>query len=303
MFKGFFCHITGEPRSPEACLACCRQGGLIDTQGLPCPFTEPILRGLIESHQPRGLLGYSATEISGCLRKIRLQEETDYYVHPRQAYWAFRGRLIHALLEQAYAGDPAVLTEHRFYADIDGQLFTGQIDLYEPEPQRLVDYKTTREVPKPLKRYTCPCGTVLRETPWEYHKGAQVTCPACGQEWPAESLTPQVMPPQPYPSHVRQLNLYAWLLVRNGYPVRQAELVYLDMSEPLRLPVALWPLEETERYLKARLAALHQVGPDGFPTGVKDDPAENWLCRFCPVAETCFRLASENGNSRSMPAE
>ncbi len=295
MFKGFLCHVTGAPCAPDECLACSLTGGRIAANGLPCPFTPPILRGIIAANQPRELLGYSATEISGCLRKARLQEQADYYLAPGQAYWAFRGQLAHALLEQAHTGDPGVILEKRFYADIDGLLFTGQVDLFYLERRLLVDYKTTREVPKPTKRYECSCGALLREGR-TFRKGTSVACPVCGLEWPVEALKPTILPPQPHLSHVRQLNLYAWLLAQNGLEVAKAELVYLDMSEPLRLPVELWPLEETERYLKERLALLHSPGPDGLPAGIQEDSEENWLCRYCPVAAICLanRQAAEN---------
>lgn len=289
MFKGFICHITGAAISPDACLQCSLAGGCADAKGQWCPFTPPIVRGLIESNQPRNLLAYSATELSGCTRKVRLQEQVDFFLKPSEAYWAFRGRLVHSILEYAHQ-DTGVMREQRFYAEIGEHLFTGQVDLFYPDRRHLVDYKTTKEVPRWGKMYICPqCETTLRESKWGFKKGTKVTCGACGAVHQADALQPMLVPPAPYDGHVRQLNLYAWLLRQHGYTVETAEVVYIDMSQPLRLGVPLWPEEQTLAYLQERFAALEEVGPDALPEGVWGDEDEKWQCNYCPVAAECQR--------------
>ncbi len=288
MFQGFVCHITGAPVGPEECLACSLAGGLQDAEsGQWCPFTPPIVRGLIASNQPRGLVGYSATELIGCPRKVILREQEDYWVEPGQAYWAFRGQLAHSIVELTHQ-DPGVILEERYYTDLDGMVLTGQVDLLYTQRQHLVDYKTTKRVPQPRKRYSCPeCGTLLRETPYNYRRGTKVTCPECKVTHNSNDLTPQVTPPRPYDGHIQQLNVYRWLLAKNGLPVATAEIVYLDMSEPLRLPVPLADPEITEAMLRERLDGLLERGPDGLPPGVWDDEEETWQCDYCTVAAQC----------------
>lgn len=296
MFKGFVCHITGAPVAPEECLACSLAGGLQDAEsGQWCPFTPPIVRGISASNQPRGLLAYSATELLGCPRKVILREQEDFWVKPAQAYWAFRGHLAHGIVELGHH-DPGVILEERYYGDLDGQLLTGQVDLLYTARRHLVDYKTTKQVPQNLKRYVCPdCGSLLRETQWAYKKGSSVTCGACGAVHNANDLHAQAVPPRPYTGHTQQLNIYRWLLAQNDIPVDTAEIVYLDMSEPLRLPVPLWDLTATEDFLRARIAALQARDANDLPAGIWDDPEEEWQCRYCPTTAACraYRDAAE----------
>lgn len=290
-FRGFVCDITGEQVSPEACLDCAERGGGRQGDRL-CPFTPPILKGLIDGHQPRNLMGYSATELSGCPRKVILKEEVDYWVAPRQAYWAFRGRLAHALLEAA--NDPErALCEQRFYAEVEGVLVTGQPDVVYPEQGLLVDYKTTKQVPRPHWRYACPdCGQVIRENGWKARKGSQLTCPSCAGTFAEKEIVPEERPAAAYDGHVQQVNVYRWLLACNGIPIDRAEILYLDMAEALRIAVPLWPLEETEIIVAAGLARLLELGDDGLPYGVQDDDRSNWECGFCPVADACREAAA-----------
>jgi len=288
-FKGFICHVTGLTVTPEECLSCSLAGGLQDSEsGQWCPFTPPIVRGLIESNVPRGLLAYSATELLGCPRKVVLREQEDFWVKPNQAYWAFRGKLAHSIVELGHQ-DPDVVLEERFYADLAGMVVTGQVDLLYTAKRHLVDYKTTKQVPQNLKRYTCPaCGSLLRETQWAYKKGSTVQCGACGAVHNANDLQAQVTPPHPYDGHVQQLNIYRWLLAQNNIPVATAEVIYLDMSEPLRLPVPLWDLRDTEDFLFDRLRAIQERGLDGLPEGVWGNPDEEWQCNYCPVKAVCI---------------
>jgi len=288
-FQGFICHITHEALSPEACLACAQAGGAANGETL-CPFTPPLIRGLIRSNQPRGLLAYSATELTGCPRKTLLKEHVPYWLDPAKAYWAFRGQLAHAILEQESDQTHALL-EQRFYAQVSDWLITGQPDVVYPDTRKLVDYKTTKQVPQPRKCYTCPdCAHVIRENPWAARKGTALTCFQCG--WTGQAGTdiqPSETPPVPYAGHIQQVNVYAWLLAQNGIAVETAEILYLDMSTPLRLPAPLWEPEDTLALIQEGLARLTTTGPDGLPYGVQDDAEANWECRYCPVTAQCAR--------------
>lgn len=294
MFAGFLCTISDEPVTPEACLICALQGGGRRGATL-CPFTPPLVRGLIESNQPRGLEGYSATELSGCPRAVVLKASVDYWLKPGNAYWAFRGQLAHALLERA--GADGAVCEQRFFARMGETVISGQPDVVYPDPGRLVDYKTTREVPASRLRYTCACGRILRESPWRVRKGATLDCPECGAVYAPDDLTPQELPPAPYPGHVQQVNVYRWLLAQNGIAIECAEVLYLDMARPLRLPAPLWDLAETESVIETALYRLAETGPDGYPYGVQDDAEANWECRYCPVNAQCRQLQEANGHT------
>ncbi len=296
MFRGFLCELDESKVLPADCLACSHTR---QAQGLnTCHFPPPVVRGIVESSQPRKLQGYSATELIGCHRKVVLQDRADYWVKLSQAYWLFRGHLGHAIVEQ-YHGD-GVIAEERFYAEVDGMLITGQPDVVYPDDRLLVDYKTTKSVPKGRKRYTCTdCGAVIRENKWKARRGTTLAC-ECGVCHEAGvDIEPESLPPQPYDAHVAQLNVYAWLLAENDVVVESAQVVYLDMSAPLPVAVELWPLARTESFVRRQLAALLERDPrTGMPSGVRDDPGDNWQCDYCAVREQCESLRAEETLAR-----
>jgi CRISPR/Cas system-associated exonuclease Cas4 (RecB family) len=291
MFRGFLCELDESKVSPTDCLACSHRR---QVQGLnTCHFPPPIIRGIVESSQPRALRGYSATELIGCHRKVALKDRADYWVKPSQAYWLFRGHLGHAIVER-YHGD-GVIAEQRFYAEVDGMLVTGQPDVVYPDDRLLVDYKTSKRVPRERKRYTCTaCGAVVRENEWNARRGTTLAC-ECGVCYEAGvEIEPEVLPPQPYDAHVAQLNVYAWLLAENNVPVDSAQVVYLDMSAPLPVPVELWPLARTDAFVRRQLALLLERDPrTGLPSGVHDDPDDDWQCEYCCVREACEASRAE----------
>ena len=299
MFQGFKCHITGNHVEPDKCLACSLKGGL--TNGEPCPFTPPIVRGLIESNQPRNLPGWSVNELVGCPRKPVLAQKVDFHLEPSKAFWAFRGRLAHSIVELAHSDDE-VVAEVRMYGEIGGEMITGQPDVVYVNRKLIVDYKTTRQVPQPWKVYACTnCGTVIREGTFSVRKGMSLTCQECQTEYPDPKAILKVTPPRSYSGHVAQINCYRWLLAKgwpdlpagvtwpypNGVEVEAAELLYLDMSEPRRVPIELWSLEDTENYILGRLAAMNTLDADGLPTGAYTEQEDAWQCDYCALQPHC----------------
>jgi len=281
-WQGFLCELTGERVSPADCLACAQAGGGSRGDTL-CPWTPALIRGLTQNGKPRGLVAYSATELLGCLRKVRLQEETPFWTQPSALYARFRGQLGHTLLAGC-AGEGAVI-EERYYADLDGHLLTGQPDAVYPARKLVVDYKTTARLPGTWKVYRCPkCGYALYAGSGALR--AKRTCSACddGVEYTVRELALEESPPRPYGHHVQQLSLYRWLLAQNGIAITTGEIVYLDMSGVLRLRVALTPLEEVAAFLQERLAILTA---DELPPSIRKDDPEAWQCRYCDVAAAC----------------
>ncbi len=300
-FNGFTCTVTGTHVSPDDCLTCAAQGGREGADGLPCPLSAPVLRGIIENAQPRGLQAYSATELAGCPRQVVLQDQVPYDVDPEQAYWLFRGTLGHQIVEAYTHGDAIV--EQRLYATLNGMLLTGQPDVVYPDRRLVVDYKTTKRVPRDRKIYTCPdCGAVLRDSQWKARKRTQLTCPDCERQYRAGDLNYATQPPVPYDTHVSQLSIYRWLLHENGIAVEFGEIAYLSMARTLRLPVELWPLERTENYLAKRLQRLLDTGPDGLPCGVWDEPDAQWRCDYCAVKDACLQHYREQGRHAAVAA-
>lgn len=302
MFQGFVCHITHQRVSPDECLACSLAGGKKNGGVELCPFTPPVVRGLIESNEPRGLMAWSVTELLGCPRKVILKQQVDYWLKPSQAYWAFRGRLAHSIVEAGHH-DPGVIAETRFYAEVDGELVTGQPDIIYAERRHLVDYKTTRQAPQAWKVYTCrECGCIIREGTYKPRKGTSLTCKECLTVYDQPDDILQVQTRRPFSSHAIQLSCYRYLVMQ-GWPdgkvadalqryqplqIDTAELVYMDMSELVRVPVELWDLEDTELQLSVALQTLAH-GHEDLPAGVYDDPERKWECDYCCVSQNCPR--------------
>lgn len=94
-------------------------------------------------------------------------------------------------------------------------------------------------------------------------------------------------PGKTYAQHELQVNIYRWLVLPH-YPIDQLELVYLDMSEVRRTPVAVMDVHELMGWLVPRVKALKaaveggrlpdRVGPDGL-----------WQCNgYCSFTERCW---------------
>jgi CRISPR/Cas system-associated exonuclease Cas4 (RecB family) len=280
--------------STSNCYACALHGA---KDG--CHFTAPIVKGIAENSKDRGLNHLSVTELLGCLRKVVLKKEHDYWVKPSEAYWAFRGEIGHLAVERCAQG-PGMVAEERMQAVVDGFTVTGKPDVIYPDRRALEDYKTTKRVPGTYKAYTCSdCGTVIREGQWAVRRGQGLTCNACGHEYASKEVKSLLTegPPRPYDSHTAQVNLYALILAQNGIPIDSAQIVYLDMSQVLRVDVDLWPLEETERLAVDRIRALQE---NWIPAGVYDDEDENWQCRYCPIVTVCEAMRKENNLAASV---
>lgn len=119
----------------------------------------------------------------------------------------------------------------------------------------------------------------------------------------------------PRDSHVRQLNVYAWLLRQNGQSPSMGRIQYISMSGPTkcrvcsgeigwedrkctrcgkinksvcpmglyRTDVTLWTEEEADRFVRRNSLSLHQSMIDGTPPSDK----EVNLCSFCHHEERC----------------
>ena len=86
------------------------------------------------------------TELLGCPRATVWKKTRDYYESPESAYAKWRGSLFHHLLDGVNSG---ALVEQRFFKTLpNGILISGQPDLVYPEQSLLLDYKTTKYLPK-----------------------------------------------------------------------------------------------------------------------------------------------------------
>jgi len=143
VIKGFRCP-SGKGDLPfHECLECAA------SHENPCQFDYPILSSM--QRNIREEEGISVTSLLNCLRKVVLEVRNDIHLDPSQLYYAFRGQLFHAVIAQAHS-DGAVC-EKRFERKVAGITLSGHPDVIYPQHRKLVDYKSTKRIPKDDKPY------------------------------------------------------------------------------------------------------------------------------------------------------
>ncbi len=138
MIKGFHCP-EGKGKLPfEECLKCAA------SHKNTCQFDYPILASMHQNLREEE--GISVSSILNCLRKAVLQVRNDVYLDPKELYYSFRGQLFHAVIAQAH--EEGAIVEQRFEREIAGITLIGHPDVIYPKERKLVDYKSTRRIPK-----------------------------------------------------------------------------------------------------------------------------------------------------------
>jgi CRISPR/Cas system-associated exonuclease Cas4 (RecB family) len=280
-FAGFICDAEEMPVTTWACLACARAGALPG-----CHQTAPVIAGIVRGLRPDDF-GLTVTTLIGCVRKARLMHESQYWLKPSQSYWAYRGQSLHGVAALYGSDDPNAIAEQRFAMIVEthaGQQVevTGQPDLVLVDQRRLLDFKTTKSVPTGWRSYVCPgTGRVINEGAYALRRKT-IRCPDCRRSH-VPKLIEVIGPPHAKAQHALQLSLYRLLLQRNSIEVDRGELIYMDMDTQCRIPVDLLPLDQTERYLRERVALA--VQSDLSPVLTAED--EVWQCDYCPARNAC----------------
>lgn len=253
--------------------------------------------GIIKSHQYRGT-GISATTITGCPRQTFLSRTQDYYANPLTLiYSAFRGSMVHQILETISQGkfggknvelDLAIdevmhqfITEKRFYKNFpltSTKLVevSGQVDIYHRPTCILHDYKTMAD------------------------KGIYYLAKGIKE------------------AHIIQTNFYRWLLPK-FLPVKKIIVHYITMSavyttgkhivfmergkdKSFDLPdVPLMLEKEFIETVRPKIAEIYEAFDDGVPPSA-DGGDGGWLCKNCEFKSGCdwyeksVPIGEENGN-------
>jgi len=297
MFKGIICEVSGEQCSPEECLACAHS--LING----CQHTAPMLAYYLAGRRPDNF-GLTITTLQSCARKVQLKQQVDYWEKP-EALWALaRGTSLHtSFAAAAKAACPTAIVEQRFSlpvcCDDDFVMVSGEPDLFYPEQGHLVDYKTTIAAPRPRVVYVClETGEVVLEGASRSKK--PFACPSCGGNHRLDEARRE-LPAEARPKNIQQVQLYALLLQENGFDVRTAELVYMDMKGSTRISVPLLPANEAWAELEG-LVRKHRVTSNNLAP-VLTNSDETWECNYCPVKGACDDALYESQKESELLSE
>lgn len=303
-FQGFRCDATVPLANTvlvDDCRSCAAKGALPG-----CNMSPSIVSGIANGIREYKKDSISVTELLGCPRKRRLMIEHPYWLSPSKNWAAFRGQLVHAMLDKFSADTPSNFladVEKRISARFDGVEITGQPDVYYPDLERLDDYKTTRRVPKTgvfkteTRTWICPSTNKIIAQDTKAYRNKYIACSYCddGKHVAKDCMVVDVQEEykqaQAYDHHVAQVNIYAWMLAQNNKPVRHASVIYMDMNEVLRVPVQLFSDDQTEHLIRQRLL-VH--GSRRLPPVLEAEA--KWECDYCPVQNICEELVLNQQN-------
>ncbi len=204
----------------------------------------------------------SVTALLGCARKIHLEREADFFADPMKNYPAYRGTIIHAIVQNDASPDATV--EKRYTREFEGTTITGGIDwhaTFEAKNGRtlLRDFKSAKALPKYYSAYTS-------------HR-QQVNL----YRWlldldPAETELEIVYIAM---EGVKIIPLSAGGVTRTGR--KKANQVWSD--------------DEVEDFLRVRIALLKRDEPLPYKQVPEDDL---WQCaEYCELQSLCYRKAAQ----------
>lgn len=102
-----------------------------------------------------------------------------------------------------------------------------------------------------------------------------------------DKKTTTYLPKQANAHHIKQVEYYAWLLWKNGYPFKEGYLVYIDINEKdiVVFPVFIKDLITIENEILKKKKVLDEAMKNNIP------PQRNigWLCKYCNFASICFK--------------
>jgi hypothetical protein len=205
----------------------------------------------------------SVTQLLGCPRKVYLEGTTDYAVPPADNYAAFRGMVVHAVLEESGEGAEK---ETRVEREYRGVTISGQ-----PDNLRVVgvnnrtllrDWKSVNKLP-------------LYDNAYSHHQ-EQVNLYRwlLSLDW-------------------RRTDLEIVYLAMDGVKV-----IPLKRGGTNRygraIPMQVWTDEEVESFLDRKLMVLSAQRKHESPVAYHNVPVDDlWQCDYCPVRNRCYELAAD----------
>jgi CRISPR/Cas system-associated exonuclease Cas4 (RecB family) len=109
-----------------------------------------------------------------------------------------------------------------------------------------------------------------------------------------EKKTTRHIPKEPYPHHIKQLEYYVVIMEKNGYPVENSAIIYIDVNEGRIIPFFVQPrrLEVIEAEMIERKRRLEEAlsKADIPPRNIAfwDLKSQTLICEYCPFFGLCF---------------
>lgn len=143
---GWLCVFSGEKKTFEECITCSKSPQ-------HCEFTPEMLVLMRKNMwgKRKNPNRPSVTQLTkDCLRQIVIQDRNDYWVSPRKNWYAFRGTLIHQVLEGSMPSDGWKEVYYSRELELsDGRTIriASKVDKVLLDKLLIRDYKTTRRLP------------------------------------------------------------------------------------------------------------------------------------------------------------
>jgi len=103
-----------------------------------------------------------------------------------------------------------------------------------------------------------------------------------------EKKTVRSIPREPRPHHVEQLKFYRVLMERNGFPVENASILYIDVSSARVRAYRVDVLDEPLEAIEDRMVARGQLLRDHLLSHQLPPRRMSWLCDYCAYVGWCF---------------
>jgi len=210
---------------------------------------------------------FTATMLTGCLRKTFLKKTVEYDSTPKARYPAIRGRIIHGILEGYH--EPWVKEERYEKSVGNGITLTGQIDAENPEESEIVDYKTMADdgftfLKEGPKTDHCLQVNIYR---WLRNGGRNLRTRVISKMI-AKKLTIW------YVGMRNAAKTGSWVNVKNGWKVGRYFLK----------PVEIMDYKDVETFIRRATKTLKEA----FTGGVMPPmTTEKWMCKVCEVKKQC----------------
>lgn len=226
----------------------------------------PIVRAILNDPYNAGKADISTTRLINPpqLETLRYRHKDEIVEDVSERIWTLLGQAAHLVAERS-AGD-SVISEHRYFAQMEGWTISGAVDLIEGT--KLVDYKVT--------------------SVWTHIYKSRI------EEWTAQGNVNRWLA---YKNGLTQIDQMENILILRDWARRDVGKANYPSVQVVVQPLELWPLDKAEEYIRERVL-LHQKArssaDDQMPPCTDE---ETWLnaatgkrnrCEdYCPAKAFC----------------